>query len=546
MSHRAPRSLALATLSAAVYLAGPSPVATAASRSDGQGSAAVLSTEPSIRRAREALVASLAAHGGPAEIRAAGGLVVELRGTRDQGVDRQGRSPGSVDRVPYRETLALDPAGDRLAREYRYDRYDGTFEWLAERYLGEEERQLLVLQDGFAVWLRSPEHAEARRRFARRLPQVLVAEVLERAAALRWLGRGEGSERVSAALADGTVVTLLLDAESRLLERVELLTDVQTRGDTLVAWGYGDYRQVAGIGSFPHRVVARVAGRPFLELAVERVATGAGAVAAVFALPEGIDLPAEPHVLPPVAEPAARATVREEASGVFTVRHLRTGFHPLFVDLGDCVLAVDAPAGYRLLEELPPGDVAPGPSSAWLSERFLELIGETVPGTPVCWAVLTHFHGDHAGGARSFAAAGATLLAPPGDVAAVERLLAAPHTVAPDRLTREPREVRVEAVGERRVLGEGERRVEVLAVGENPHTEEMLAVYLPELRYLFVSDLLTPAPLDDFPTPSHAELDRWFVGWLDASGLEAERVYTMHGTGVATREHLEKLRGSHR
>ena len=41
---------------------------------------------------------------------------------------------------------------------------------------------------------------------------------------------------------------------------------------------------------------------------------------------------------------------------------------------------------------------------------------------------------------------------------------------------------------------------------------------------------------------SHEELDRAFLSWLDASGLDPERVYTMHGSGVATREHLEKLR----
>ena len=46
---------------------------------------------------------------------------------------------------------------------------------------------------------------------------------------------------------------------------------------------------------------------------------------------------------------SAGADVRQESPGIYSVRNLRGGFHPLFVELGECVLAIDAPAGYRLL-----------------------------------------------------------------------------------------------------------------------------------------------------------------------------------------------------
>jgi glyoxylase-like metal-dependent hydrolase (beta-lactamase superfamily II) len=483
---------------------------------------------------------ALDAMGAPPAIAEAGGLVFHAEGTRNQSAERQGRSPESRDLVPYRETMALDPARDRMGREYRYDRYDGTFEWLRELYEGGQDLKLLVLQDGFAAWLRSPHYGDERRRYERRLPHVLLAEVLERPDALRSRAEADGRVSIEAALSDGTDVTLFFDAGTGLLERVEYLADVQSFGDAAIVWSFEDWAPVSERIRFPRRIGASVAGRDFLELDVVRVETGTAAASALFAAPESITIPGEPRVLgAPPTDASRRAEVREEAPGVYTVRNLRPGFHPLFVDLGECVLAVDAPAGYRLLEQFPAGDVAVGPSSAWLSERYLELIHETLPEKNVCWVALTHFHNDHGGGLRAFVAEGATILVTPGDLAAVERLLQNPHSVAPDRLSRSPRAPSVEVVDARRRLEGGGRSVEILPIGANPHTEEMLVVHLPEEKFLFVSDLLTPAALEDFPTPSHEALDRAFVAWLDGSDLDPDRVYAMHGSGLATREHLD-------
>jgi hypothetical protein len=59
---------------------------------------------------------------------------------------------------------------------------------------------------------------------------------------------------------------------------------------------------------------------------------------------------------------------------------------------------------------------------------------------------------------------------------------------------------------------------------------------------MFVSDLLQPVAIERFPTPSHAALDRFFVRWLDQAGLLPDRIYSMHGAGPATPEHLARAR----
>ncbi len=489
---------------------------------------------------------ALEAIGTPSEIAALGGLTFEAEGTRNQAAERQGRAPFSVDFVPFRERMAWDPQADRLAREYRYDRYDGTFEWLRDIYESGVDRKILVLQDGFAVWLRSPDHADERRRFERRIPHLLLAEVLRQSDRLTTVSLGTESVSIRGALEDGTQLTVEFQAESYLPLRLEYQADLQSWGDAALTWSFAEWKPLADAGRFPGRILAEVSGQPFLDVRVTRVATGPAAIQDLFTLPRGMTLPDRPRTLSPSADRSAGARVRQEAPGIYTVRNLRPGFHPLFVEMGDCVLSVDAPAGYRLLEQLPAGDVAEGPTSSWLSERYIELIKETLPDKRICWVALTHFHNDHAGGLRAFVAEGATLLVSPGDRLAVQQLIENPHRLAPDRLSRSPRKASIQVVDGRLALEAGGREVEVLQIGVNPHSDEMLLVNLPQERMLFVSDLLTPAPLEEFPTPSHAALDRWFADWLTAAGFDPDRVYAMHGSGLATRGHLAKLRDQHR
>ena len=139
-------------------------------------------------------------------------------------------------------------------------------------------------------------------------------------------------------------------------------------------------------------------------------------------------------------------------------------------------------------------------------------------------------------------AEGATVLAPPSAAGPIRALARAPHTLAPDRLAREGGELRLEVVEGRREIGDGRRTLEVIDVGPNPHTAHMLVVRLAGEDLWFVSDLLDPAPVERFPKPGHAALDRWFAGWLEREGHDPERIHTRHGPGPVTPVHLAKLR----
>lgn len=72
----------------------------------------------------------------------------------------------------------------------------------------------------------------------------------------------------------------------------------------------------------------------------------------------------------------------------------------------------------------------------------------------------------------------------------------------------------------------------------------MLVVRLPAPDIWFVSDLLDPTRVVDFPKSEHAPLGRWFAGWLERGGHAPARIYTMQGSGLVTPEHLARLRPS--
>lgn len=496
------------------------------------------------RQGEEVVARALDKMGGPDLLDRTEGLAFHASGWYDKVAERQGWSMETSSPGTFVERIAVDSLGETVGYEYREDRYDGTVEELREIYSGSDRRLIVVVPAAFAVDLRSPEHAAARRKVLRRVPALLLQEILARPSDLRTVGEGGGDTlRIAGTLSDGTRLRLHFTRSDSLLRRVSYEMDYLSFGDAELSWLYGGYRPVDGVGMVPHRYGVLAAGRRLTDMKVLRTVTGRAAVEPWVEVPEGIRI-GEPQEVGPTEDASSGARVDTLGPGVYRVVNLRGGFHPLFVRMGDSLVAVDAPAGYPLPNELPAGDVAPGPASDWLSLRYLELMEEAVPGIPVSHMILTHFHNDHGGGLRAFVAEGATVVASAADTAEIRSYVEEPHTLAPDRLTREPRPLSMEVVEDRWVMERDGRRLEVLELGPNPHTQGMLVLHLPGEEIMFVSDLFDPTgnPLR-FPKPEHAPLDIWLGSWLRQRGLTSDRIYTMHGSGLVGPEHLERLEG---
>jgi glyoxylase-like metal-dependent hydrolase (beta-lactamase superfamily II) len=125
-----------------------------------------------------------------------------------------------------------------------------------------------------------------------------------------------------------------------------------------------------------------------------------------------------------------------------------------------------------------------------------------VPNKPIRYLVNTHAHFDHSGGVRAFAAEGVTIITHEMNKPYFEKVFRNPHRINPDRLTLSGKSAVIEGVGDKRVLTDGARTVEVYHVRGNLHNDGLLMVYLPKEKVLIQADAFHPRPgAPPYPSP---------------------------------------------
>jgi glyoxylase-like metal-dependent hydrolase (beta-lactamase superfamily II) len=138
--------------------------------------------------------------------------------------------------------------------------------------------------------------------------------------------------------------------------------------------------------------------------------------------------------------------------------------------------------------------VVEAPANPDRAQAALAAARQLTGNKPIRYVVNTHQHADHSGGLRGVVAAGITILTHELNVPFYQKMLRNSATIAPDQLAREPRPPVLEGVGDRKVLTDGTRTVEVLHMRGNLHSEGMLMVYLPKERMLIQADQFSPRP----------------------------------------------------
>jgi glyoxylase-like metal-dependent hydrolase (beta-lactamase superfamily II) len=474
-----------------------------------------------------------------------GFLQLTYEGTLHESAYGQGLESDPPDAV--RQTFAFDLARDAAGWESQGLRGDGSQRWRRFTFPEPDLRLVVELTEKWAAATRSPAWRQERLRTARVLPHLAIREARQRLATVRLLPSekraGAAGSDVSFATSTGEVLDLRFDADG-LLARVETWLAVPFLGDRRCTWEYSQWRRENGV-AIPGRRRMLIGDRVAEDLSLRAVEwTRNGRT--VFDVPEGVRrLPERTGPAVPPEAALGQAAAREVAPGVWFAPDLSPGFHGMFVAHADGVTALEAPAGnWFPWSDVPPANQVRGARSSAVGEAFVDVIRRTVPGAPIRRVVLSHPHSDHAGGVRAFAAAGAEILVGPGAAAEVRRFLAERFALEPDRFEAARSRLRaaVREIAGREVVGEGATRLELIAVSGNPHAPGMLAAWLPVPRILFQGDLFYPAPLAEFPSPNRAPVMAWFAGWLEREGIAPEQIYSTHGDGAATREHLETLR----
>jgi glyoxylase-like metal-dependent hydrolase (beta-lactamase superfamily II) len=340
---------------------------------------------------------------------------------------------------------------------------------------------------------------------------------------------GGRSHHVIEVSGDMQPVEIFVEAASGRLSKLQTLQNDHIWGDVVTEVTYGDWSAPEGSRlMLPHQVELAIGGKTLRTARRTNLVVNPDFPAEAFALPDDprteVDQVAAERgavssqyltrwqaVGVPFGDQDQTSVVATAVAGDPDVQHLTGGFHhSLAIKLGEGIVVVEPPLNEAR------------------SRAVLNKLDELWPGVAVSHLILTHHHFDHMGGIRTYAAAGATIVTSDLNRSYVEDALASSHTLVPDELANVASpEWRIEAVpadGEFSLGADG-RRVKARHI-PTIHSEDMLVIYLPDLRLLFVSDLYMPgvfpprqpppAPFGDWTRGLRdglAKLD-WNIEWL--------------------------------
>jgi glyoxylase-like metal-dependent hydrolase (beta-lactamase superfamily II) len=349
----------------------------------------------------------------------------------------------------------------------------------------------------------------------RRLPQLLLRQALDNIGTLRHLGRedfaGKPHEVITFVTPQSEQVSVYVDAASNLVSKYELAYVDPLTGDEASEFLFGDYTSTSyasGKQLVPRTWTDRDAGATVASFRVQTEINPA-------LTDTSFEVPHEGYASVEAPGPLEEQ-VEQLADGVFVLRHIAArNQHSLAVEFKDHILVVEAP----------------GTSAG--ADKLIARIKTIIPGKPIRYVAITHHHGDHIGGLRSFIAEGATVITTPGNRQLITALAQAPQF---DRLREQPRELKLLIIDKgKHVLSDGSRTVELLDIGPNPHARELVVAYLPQQRILFEADVFSK-PYTTRPIGPVQPITASFAARVRELDLKVDRIVGVHGLSATSSE----------
>lgn len=283
--------------------------------------------------------------------------------------------------------------------------------------------------------------------------------------------------------------------DRNMLDKVETWVPNPVLGDMPVEVAYSDYKDFHGL-KFPSKILEKQGGYPVLDLTVTDANKN---VLADVQPPKQVTDPLDPFF--GVDEQLIADDVYYFTGGTH---------HSVIVKFNDYVVVIEAP-----LDE--------ARSNAVISE-----VKKLYYNTPIKYLVNTHAHFDHAGGIRTYAAEGATILTYQMNKPYYEKTFALPRTLQPDKLSQSKKRATIEAVGEKRVLTDGTHVIELYHL-PNEHNEGMLIAYLPKDKLIVEADLFTPPAAGEAPPNPPSPYTLSLVEGLEKLKLDYDKILPLHG-----------------
>src|SRR4029077_18111933 len=114
-----------------------------------------------------------------------------------------------------------------------------------------------------------------------------------------------------------------------------------------------------------------------------------------------------------------------------------------------------------------------------------------------------------------------------------------PRTLNPDRLSLSQKKANIETVGDKKVLTDGTRTLELYLIKGNPHNDGILLAFLPKEKILIEVDVFTPQNAGAAAQPVNPNTVNLPEN-AERLKLDFETILPLHGPGAATRADLYK------
>jgi glyoxylase-like metal-dependent hydrolase (beta-lactamase superfamily II) len=275
------------------------------------------------------------------------------------------------------------------------------------------------------------------------------------------------------------------------VHRVDSVMPHPVTGDTPVTALYGAWRDFGGL-KFPTRIVKYAGGFPVLDLMVDEVQGGA---------PVHIETPAA------VRDFREEVAVERMTDGVWFLGGRSPG--SVLVEFDDHLMLVECPLGEGR------------------AHAVIDAVRRIVPGKKLAFVVNTHHHFECAGGLRTAAAEGATLVVSEQARPWFERTFARANAVKPDALAKSGRKPVFVGVNGQRIFRDAMREADLFMIEDSGHAQGLMMAWLPGERLLVETDAYTPGPTHASASPDAA--DRNLVANIERLHLDVDRIVPLHG-----------------